>query len=72
MVSLDVERILCNQEVLGTRICRGYQKVMRTLPSKLCSILGPQEFSNLSSQQTPGSHTLDIGLTIQTSSLCLR
>lgn len=26
MVNLDIERILCNQKVLGTRICWGYQK----------------------------------------------
>lgn len=26
MVNLDVERTLCNQKVLGIRICRGYQK----------------------------------------------
>lgn len=45
MVSLSVEGILCNQEVLETKICRGYQKkIMRTLPSKSWSFLGPQGF----------------------------
>lgn len=73
LVSLGVEGILCNEEMLikDQSMQELPKKIVRTLPSK-CHVASQslRTFFSLSSLQSAHSCPLDIGLAVQTSSFC--